>query len=88
MKSEDRIVEILAEMLVEFREMKEEQKETNKRLESLEDDMHISHSLLKHHEEWFRRISRLLEEDVPRYEKVVRIEPLSEGRAILHASKS
>lgn len=98
MKNEDRIVEILSELLVEFREikvefkemkgefieMKGEQKETNKRLASLEDDMHISHSILKHQEGWLRLISDVLNKEVAKYDQVMTIEHLNDGRIVLH----
>jgi len=99
MKNEDRIVEILSESLIElkeiksefqqemkgeFQEMKEIQKETNTRLASLEDDMHISHSLLKHQEGWLRLISEVLNNEVAKYEQVMSMEQLEDGRIILH----
>ncbi|MEM6734696.1 MAG: hypothetical protein AAGC64_01895 [Bacteroidota bacterium] len=91
MKNEDRIVEILSEILIASKEtnnglskLESEQKETNIRLASLEDDMHISHALLKHHENWLRHISELLESDVPKFDKVLKIENLEDGRSILH----
>jgi len=105
MKNEDRIVEVLSEILIESKEtnkrlstleteqketnkrlllLESEQKETNKRLESLEDDMHISHSLLKHQEGWLRLISDVLNKEVAKYDQVMTIEHLDNGRVILH----
>ncbi|MEM0938554.1 MAG: hypothetical protein AAF600_00165 [Bacteroidota bacterium] len=91
MKNEDGTVEILSEILIASEEinkrlskLESEQKETSTRLGSLEDDTHISRVLLKHHENWLRHISGLLESDVPKFDKVLEIENLEDGRSILH----
>lgn len=90
MKNEDKIVELLSELVqkqdvvvgeitglrTDVNGLKEEQKRTNAILSKHE-------KILNKHERGLLKIIELLEQDVPRFDKVVKIEQLPEDRFII-----
>ncbi len=90
MKNEDKIVELLSELVqkqdaivgeitglrADVSGLKEEQKKTNTILSKHE-------KIMNKHERDLLKIIELLEQDVPKFDKVVKIEQLPEDRFII-----